>query len=268
MLINTNSVDAHYGYKTELSLAMKKIRNSRGMISWVDMGVEFDDYQCDFSFSNLAEVQDNIEAIVKSVDDIEFSSISDFYPFTPAFNYGSGLDIAIKKTGNIKAIDPLNKAYKSTWKIVPAMTDVAATLGSATEIVDEFRSPEHWALGGTVLLPSPVKGYSAAINNNRSAMLLHGSYYDARTTTEDEGEITKISVILDEDTARRFILYIIGVRGGTMSSVFPTGHHPFGRSYDGMTNFNTVLADKVIKCTHADYRKYIVEFNLQVVSAS
>ena len=270
-------------YETTYTLNMFYNIDTNGQISWVDMGAEFDtiissidvilestpldDNQTFKAFENHL-INQGGALQQNETNTLVISGAEHFFPLTPMY-----------KSNMITGDDPVDfwyelsignhpqpKNYNIFTKVLTYDLDVfpnegVLVLADAFATCDTFDS---WTIDG-LGLPYPDKQPSGKLNiNHRASQLNTGASNHARYGVE-YGEISKITVRVDEEHARLLLLKLQSLRGSTFTVVSPENYYIFAHLYDSPTGFECILSDNKIKVDIKNFRDITITFSVQLV---
>jgi hypothetical protein len=261
---------AGIGYKTEYRLNMHRVVDSLGIIKWVDMYKQHDTFKTSVKAEMLGVDQQTLEEMLKGeygADVFTAEDVSGFYPFTPFFDYSSGVTFSMVNRPKGKEVNLYGDASQYDFDIIPAYAnDIFTDVPAAGVIPDCGNTPENWYITSGLWLPYPEDRFdNVTLNQNNSAAQTNGGYNSTFHVKKNFGEITKIQVEVDEEIARQLVGHFSTVRGGTSEAFFPTGYSPLGHLYPDNNYFTVRLADSTIEFTHTNHRRMLVEFSIQLI---
>jgi len=254
-----------HGYTIESTMAMNRSVDSRGIVSWLDDGRQFDTYSSEYT----AEVQSSECQLLEQIlcRDTQTDLTIDapwergFHPF--GFEFAHGIDYAI----NVKSFDLsggvniLEKARVYKFGIYPAVSFVTYQV---SQVISSQCAPlDQWRIES---IPFPFPTRKNELNNTKEAMITGGRSYSATNTTRQYGDIAEVAIKCGEEQARQIVTFFNStMRGTTKTATFPAGYNIFGRRTSGLTSCKVKLFSPTIKQNHVNLGIVEITFTLQMV---
>jgi hypothetical protein len=256
-------------YKCEYDIAMLPSYNNQGIVSWSDMYTQHDTFASSIDIEVDRTDALGFESCLKGIDvpnNVELINIDGFYPFTPFFDYSSGVTVAVDNLPKPKEVNLYGDAVQYDISIIPNYSNgIFAGMSAAPAIPQCGDVPQDWELNTGLWLPYPEGGFKSTLNQTNKATQTNGGANSTQSIYKPNGEVCKISVDVDEETARQLVEYFSVNRGGDMDSYFPDGLHPFAHLYDSNNYFTTRLYDNKISFRLVNHKSITVDFVIQLI---
>jgi hypothetical protein len=175
---------------------MHRVVDSLGVIKWVDMYKQHDTFKTSVKAEMLGVDQQTIEEMLKGeygADVFTAEDITGFYPFTPFFDYSSGVTFSMFNRPKGKEVNLYGDASQYDFDIIPAYAnDIFTDVPAAGVIPDCGSTPENWYITSGLWLPYPENKFDdTTINQNNSAAQTNGGYNSTFHVKKSFGEITR-----------------------------------------------------------------------------
>lgn len=260
------AIRSDVNYSTTLQLAMFKNVDSTGIVSWVDMGRESDQWGSTFTVELDRASAEAYEKGLKGefASEVTLTGLAGFYPFSPLFDYTGGVSVALDAVPVPDEVNLYGDAVQYEIGAVPS-DNINLVLPEADAQPSCGSIPEDWEIDAGVWLPYPDDGFRAVLNVRNGATRVNGGSVSTLEPFRDVGEVSKVTVRLDEEKARQLLALFTGNRGGGMSSSFPVEFSPFAHLYEAQTNFITRLASEEVTLKYYNPRNIDVSFQIQII---
>ena len=263
--ITTATIDS--SYSSTLSLALVKNIGCGGVVSWVDMGAEYDTLKSKLnveilnSGDNLIDFENNLKGSTKTITPVISDAIG-FYPLTPLYSNCGGVanqyELSLINAPQPKSLMVTGKAVQYAFEVIPNSTTL--TLASAYPSCGKYSG---WTLDG-LDLPYTTNVPKGRLNTvNKSAQLNSGAY-NPQTYKREFGEAVKVSVHLDEEKTRQLLAKLKAVRGSQFDIVTPLNYNYFAHLYPTNTSFKCILSSNKVAVKVENHKNITVSFSIQL----
>lgn len=268
-------------YSIDYTLNMFKNIGSNGFISWVDMGSKFDSIKCKDAKVIIENSGDRLETFESYLKQRNLSSgytetvtpvirgAEFFYPLSPLFK--SNTRDSDPLTDNLYELGcknlPQPKNYNMFTKVLSYKMEIFPNNGvlqfsDSFAVCDTFNS---WTIDG-LGLPFPNGQFSGELNSVSVSNQLNKGASNPSTYGREYGEISKVTLRLDEENARLLLEKLRNIRDSEFMVTAHNSYYIFGHLYPNESGFNCILSDNRIKVKSDGFRKWDITFSIQLVA--
>jgi len=264
-------------YESTLSLALHKNIGSNGVLSWVDMGSEYDRINTKVNIELLNEL-DYLKEFEENLKGGEFQTVTPvikgatgFYPLTPL--YKSCVKSGEPPVDNYYELSITNYPEPSqvniTGDAVQYSLDVIPN-GSVLTLADTFSGCGKytgWTLDG-LELPFPISMPSPSLNIVDKSIQLNKGAYNAKRYRREGGETVKIDLKLDEENTRQLLSKLSTLRGSQFDIVTPLNYNYFAHLYPTNSSFKCILNSENIGIKYNGHKDITVTLSIRLVGVN
>lgn len=264
----TNGVDScdillKYGYSTTIDLSMQKSVDSRGIVSWLDYGMQYDNFTTKFQLTTIEPQM--FEKIVgeNEGEQITIEQLSENWLFTPMFDYAQNLSVNVKSWSNKGNLDIFAEEVQYDMEITPNVTGVYSNLVAQQTIQQCSPYVNHWQLDN---IEMPFADWESSINDKKRHIQYYGSSVSVEDSAREYGDSVKLKITVSEEQARKILIHLTQVkRSNELLATFPQEYNIFGNRYLGITSARVKLFGEKITVKHKNHRRVEIGFSLQMI---
>ena len=274
---STTPITVDSNYKSTYSLNMFKNTSSQGLISWVDMGLQYDTIKTkfDIEMENIADYLKDFENNLKggqyeTITPIISDAVG-FYPLTPLYKscvisgetpIDKYYELSITNKPQTKNLMITNKAVRYAIESVPNGLDL--TLADTYPTCGNFTG---WTLDG-LDLPYTKNVAKGRLNIADKSHQLNKGAYNAKRYKRDFGETVNITMVLDEEKTRQLLSKLSVLRGSSFNIHTPLKYNFFAHLYPTNTSFNCILSKSDIVMEFVSHKNIKVSFSIQLLEVN